>query len=84
MTNPTFDTLRAKASKLGTVKDTLGDRIDAVITDAEINANDTVYTEKEATEAEWHKVFMSSLELLLGCSTDKAVIRWFVRQGVRF
>ncbi len=51
-----------------------------IVGSAEENANDTVYVEK--TEADWDRIFVGSLEMLLGDCRDPKVTSWFRKQGV--
>lgn len=80
----TFEQIKAKAKKLDMRKhDGLGHRVDEVLDSARVNADDTVYLEKEADASEWDSIAVGTLSSILADSKDKAVIRWFERQGVR-
>jgi hypothetical protein len=63
---------------------TFASEISGLINSAEVNANDTVYTDKAATEQDWERIFWGSLEMLLGDCRDTKVTSWFKKQGVRW
>lgn len=78
----TFQEIRAKHERLPyTGIECLSYRVEELLMSAEVNANDTCFAEKTATEAEWDRIAQSSLELLLGCCRDKQVAAWFRRIG---
>jgi hypothetical protein len=86
-----FKTISKRAAALdnnkklrGVYPDGLFFRVDYLIGSALTNADDTVYEEKAATEAEHDAIAVSSLELLLGSCSDEEVCSWFRKQGFRW
>ena len=68
----------------GTSSYAFAQEISGLISSAEVNANDTVYADKSATEGQWNRIFWGSLEMLLGDCRDAKVTNWFKKQGVRW
>jgi len=62
----------------------LSHRVGYLIDSARINADDTIYTDKAAPEAQHGKIAVSSLEMLLCSCTDEEVCAWFRKQGFRW
>jgi hypothetical protein len=75
----TYDSLREAADKMK--RTALFHRIDNVLDQARINADDTVYLEKN--HCDWNEMAVNTIEGILSYHNDKAVIAWFVRRGVR-
>ena len=59
-------------------------RLDNLLDQARINADDTIYVEKAADPKKWDKIALMSLESLLAYSTDLEVQAWFKKNGVRW
>ena len=80
----TFDEIKAKARKLDMRNPNgLGQRVDDALDSARVNADDTCYVEKEADPSRYDEIALGTLSSILAYSNDKAMIRWFERQGVR-
>ena len=75
----TYDSLRKAADKMKRTR--VYDGVDHVLDSARINADDTVYLEKNYCD--WNEMAINSVESILSYHNDKAVIAWFVRRGVR-
>jgi hypothetical protein len=74
-----FKTLRDQAYGTKSVE------INEIAGNAEVNANDTVYTEKAVPVEQWDAVAMSTVAEQLACgSYSPATVLWFTRRGVRF
>lgn len=80
----TFASIQSTAAKLGTRRATLGARIDDILDNARINADDTVYVEKAAPVADWDRIALASLQSLLSYCGDSKAVAWFRRNGVEF
>jgi hypothetical protein len=79
MTDVTFDQLRAAARKLPHTSE-----VHNILDSAEVNANDTVYTDKSATQAEWDQIALASIACLFDSGTKPTTLRWFKQRGYRW
>ena len=78
-----FNALDRAASKIRSYA--LRTEVQEAIESARINANDTVYTEKAATPAQWAGLFIDSLETVLCyCKPSHHAKAWFIRNGVKW
>jgi hypothetical protein len=59
-------------------------RVGYLLDAATQNAEDTVHGEAAMTEAEYEKVALASLEVLLAGSGDAEVQAWYRKQGFRW
>lgn len=83
-TQMTFDEIKAKAAKLGTVSK-LGMEVDHILDSARVNADDTCYVEKSAPVAEWSQIAVGTLRDILSYrETDKRAAAWFKRVGFQW
>jgi hypothetical protein len=64
---------------------TKSEEINEIAGNAEVNANDTVYTEKTAPVAQWDAIAMGTIadQLSSGRYSTKTVL-WFTKRGVIF
>ena len=76
----TYTSLCKDAEKIKSRK--LYNAVDHILDSARINADDTVYLEKN--DGDWHEMALNTVESSLAYCNDKAVVAWFVRRGVRF
>ncbi len=60
------------------------DRVDNVLDNARINADDSVYGDKSATEDQYEQIFVASIQCILSSQNDKAVAKWFAKNGVTY
>jgi len=81
-TNVTFTQLQALAAQLGDIRaGNLADRVDDVLDNARINADDTL----RANPAENHSaIALATVGCLLSCSNDNEVCAWFQAQGITY
>lgn len=64
----------------------LADRVSAVLDSARVNADDTVYLEKAAPEADYNVIAIESIRSLLSdreYSNDKRLVTWFAQRGIQ-
>jgi len=73
----------ARALPLGKPED-LADRVKMMIDNAELNANDTIFVDKAATETEFDAIALATLESNLCYCGDYAVCEWFANNDVSF
>lgn len=79
MTTPTFEDLRKAAARLP-----IDHEVVTILSDAEINANDTLHTEKACNEDDWEKIALNSIGCLFDKHTKPATLRWFKQRGYRW
>jgi hypothetical protein len=77
-----YETLRKSVDALGVVHGTLSDRLDDMLDNARINADDTVYHERAATD--WNAIATASLESICADTHDHEAAAWFAAHGLRF
>lgn len=85
MTQPTFEELQALVAPICIGWETLGSRLDHMLDRARINADDTVYLEKQAPEEEWSRIALDSLRG--ECCTKEAeadCVAWLEAHGLKF
>ena len=59
------------------------DGVNDLIESGHLNADQTIYVEKDATPGEWADLFVGSLQCLLtGGEATPAVVAWFKKNGV--
>lgn len=84
MNKVTFAELETKVSRMPLYAGTLGSRIDSILDLARCNAEDTVFVEKARDASEYDAIALGSVESILCYSSDKPVMRWFARNGVKW
>lgn len=57
--------------------------VQGLVDSGRVNADDTVYAEKAAPEAEWQALFIGSIRGLLSDGThSRHCVAWFARHGI--
>jgi hypothetical protein len=64
--------------------DGINHRISAILASAELNAHDTIYVEKAATEDQFDAIALASLESNLCFCEDFEVCQWFAENDVKW
>ena len=82
----TFDDLRAAVDQMEIGRGSLGDRLDAVMDKARINAAHSVAFALQAVPPdEYGRIALDSIACILSeRDTDRDVIAWFTSRGVRY
>ena len=77
-----WEKLRAEVERMDMFKD-FPRRLDMVLDSARVNADDTVFVERACDVTGWHDIALGSIETVLAYSTDKKVLAWFAKRGVK-
>lgn len=77
----TFQELRTAADKMDCLHG-IGSRVDNILDQARINADDTVYAEKARPSSEYDRIAADTVAELLSYSSDAEAQAWF--RGVGF
>jgi hypothetical protein len=64
--------------------DGVNQRISAILASAELNAHDTIYVEKAATEDQFDAIALATLEGILCFCEDFEVCQWFAENDVKW
>ena len=80
----TFEQLVQETAKFTWVRSgSFADRISYIVDSGRVNADDTVYTEKAAPASDYDRIALETVIGTLAYETDKRVINWFAKRGIR-
>ena len=64
--------------------DSIKSRVSAILASADLNAHDTIYVEKAATEDQFDAIALATLEGILCFCEDFEVCQWFAENDVKW